>query len=97
MVTPETTNPAGGRGSAKQQMTGQVGRNRSGAGVQTSTPPSPDLVLSRLDRVRKAGAGWWKPRPAAPREAWLSGSANNSQQDHVKQKPEAELAQPPVF
>ena len=64
MATPETTNPAGGRGSAKQQMTGQVGRNSSGAGVQTSTPPSPDLVLSRLDRVRKAGAGWSARCPA---------------------------------
>jgi putative DNA primase/helicase len=29
MATPETTNPAGGRGSAKQQMTGQVAGNGS--------------------------------------------------------------------
>lgn len=32
--------------------------HRNAAAVQTSTPPSIELVLSRLERVRKAGAGW---------------------------------------
>jgi predicted protein tyrosine phosphatase len=34
------------------------------AAVQTSTPPSIDLVLSRLERVRKAGAGYTARCPA---------------------------------
>lgn len=50
MPSPQTQNPAGGRGSAGQLVTGQVGCK--------STPLSIELVLSRLERVRKVGAGW---------------------------------------
>ena len=51
-------------------MTGQVGLH--------ATPPSPDLVLSRLDRVRKAGAGWSARCPAhEDRTASLSVAIGN--------------------
>lgn len=53
---PERQNPAGRRGFAVQHSTGQVGSE--------STPPSLDLVLARLDRVRRAGAGWSARCPA---------------------------------
>lgn len=52
--------------------------NGNAADVQTSTPPSIDLVLSRLDRVRKAGAGWSARCPAhEDRTASLSIAVGN--------------------
>lgn len=74
----DTPSPARQRGPAKQQMTGQVGWNGNAAAVQTSTPPSIDLVLSRLERVRKAGAGWSARCPAhEDRTASLSVAVGN--------------------
>lgn len=67
---PQTQSPACQRGSAKQQVTGQVADN--------VTPPSADLLLARLDRVRKAGAGWSARCPAhEDRTASLSVSTGN--------------------
>lgn len=66
----KTQSPAGRRGSAKQQTTGQVADN--------VTPPSADLLLARLDRVRKAGAGWSARCPAhEDRSASLSVSTGS--------------------
>lgn len=51
---------------------------RSTTAVQTSTPPNIDLLLSRLERVRKAGAGWSARCPAhEDRTASLSVSTGN--------------------
>lgn len=70
MADPQTQNPAGGRGSELKHATGQVSFN--------STPPSPDLLLSRLDRVRKSGAGWTARCPAhEDRAASLSVGVGN--------------------
>lgn len=63
-ASPQTQNPAYVRGSAMQHATVKTQANGNAAAVQTSTPPSPDLVLSRLERVRKAGAGWSARCPA---------------------------------
>lgn len=39
-------------------------RKDSATAVQTSTPPSPDVLLSQLRRVRRVGAGWTACCPA---------------------------------
>ena len=67
MTDPKNDAPPAGQGPRAQvaQTIGDGLRgNGNAAAVQTSTPPSPDLVLSRLDRVRKAGAGWSARCPA---------------------------------
>ncbi len=70
MLSPQTQNPAGGRGSELKHATGQAQLN--------GTPPSVDLVLSRLDKVRKAGAGYTARCPAhEDRTASLSVTAGN--------------------
>lgn len=65
-MQPDPTNakPAMAGGFAGKHATVKTQANGNAAAVQTSTPPSPDLVLSRLDRVRKAGAGWSARCPA---------------------------------
>lgn len=62
---PEKRNPAGRPGFEGVQTTGSGPHENSNATpITTSTMPSVDIVLSRLDRVRKNGAGWTARCPA---------------------------------
>lgn len=61
---PQTQNPAGGRGSELKHALVKAQANGNAAAVHTSIPPSPDRLLSRLNQVRKAGAGWSARCPA---------------------------------
>lgn len=55
-----------------------TGQHGNAAAVQTSTPPSIDLVLGRLERVRKAGDGYTARCPAhEDRTASLSITSGN--------------------
>lgn len=79
-MQPDPTNakPAMAGGFAIKHATVKTQANGNAAAVQTSTPPSPDLVLSRLERVRKAGAGWSARCPAhEDRTASLSVAVGN--------------------
>lgn len=72
---PQKQNPAGGRGSAVKHATGQAQANGNAATLQ---PPSIDLVLSRLDRVRPYGKGYTARCPAhEDRTASLSVTAGD--------------------
>lgn len=65
-MQPDSTDakPAVVGGLAGKHATVKTRANGNATAVQTSTTPSPDLVLSRLERVRKAGAGWSARCPA---------------------------------
>lgn len=63
-------------GSAVGLVKSQANGNAEAA--QSATPPSPDLLLSRLERVRPAGAGWSARCPAhEDRTASLSIAIGN--------------------
>ncbi len=62
---PEKRNPAGRPGFENvQSKRGGPQSDSSVTPIQASTMPSVDLVLSRLDRVRKSGTGWIARCPA---------------------------------
>lgn len=66
-MQPEPTRPrSAADGSRPQANTpARVQRNYSlPTAVQTSAPASPDLLLDRLERVRRTGAGWTARCPA---------------------------------
>ena len=69
-------NPAGGPGFAsKQTIDGGLHGDGSPSRIASSNAPDPVGLLSRLDRVRKAGSGWSARCPAhEDRSASLSVS-----------------------
>lgn len=70
---PQKQNPAGGRGSVRQRATGQAPTQSSGYNAL-----SLEQFLSRVDRVRKTGAGYTARCPAhEDRTASLSVTAGN--------------------
>lgn len=50
--------------SNQQRALGEMPRHFMSDGQHPSTPPKPELFLSRLERVRKAGDGWSARCPA---------------------------------
>ncbi|MCB1599317.1 MAG: hypothetical protein R3F18_18350 [Lysobacterales bacterium] len=62
---PKERNPAGGPGFGNVQTMSDGPRDDgSAAALHASTPANLELLLSRLERVRKAGAGWTARCPA---------------------------------
>lgn len=65
MPNAQKANPAGGPGVAHTQAEGEGLRGHFMSGADAvSIPPAVDLVLSRLDKVRKAGDGYTARCPA---------------------------------
>lgn len=63
--SPEKRNPAGRPGFESAQTTGNGPRENGNPGqIQASTMPDVDILLSRLERVRRNGTGWTARCPA---------------------------------